>query len=180
MHIGQIIRDDVANGPGIRLSVFVSGCRIHCKGCFQPQTWNFRFGKPYTEQMRTAILDELARPQYDGLTVLGGEPFEPENQPCVLDLLSKAREYHLDRDVWLYSGCTLEELLDPASAHHTDDTVAILDLADVIVAGPFVQEERDITLPWCGSSNQQVIDLVRSRVSGYADIKLWDGSAARM
>lgn len=180
MHIGQIIRDDVANGPGIRLSVFVSGCRIHCKGCFQPQTWNFCFGTPYTEGLRTEILDELGNPQYDGITILGGEPFEPENQPYVLDLLQQVYSRFSDRDVWIYSGCDIHELLDPASSHHTEDTLEILNLADVLVAGPFVESLRNISLPYCGSENQQVIDLHRSRLSQYRDIVLWDDSSARM
>lgn len=170
VHIGQIIKDDVANGPGIRLSVFLSGCRIHCKGCFQPQTWNFCFGHPVTDDMYGDIMNELSRPQYDGITVLGGEPFEPENQPFLLKLLRDLHARYPHMSAWVYSGCTLDELRNPSSAHHTDDTDEILDLIDVLVAGPFELDKKDITLAWCGSSNQKVVDMARTRAASYRKI----------
>lgn len=170
VHIGQIIKDDVANGPGIRLSVFLSGCRIHCKGCFQPQTWNFCFGHPVTTDMYNDIMNELSKPQYDGITVLGGEPFEPENQPFLLKLLHDLYMRYPHMSTWVYSGCTLDELRDPSSTHHTDDTDEILSLIDILVAGPFELDKKDITLAWCGSSNQKVIDMTRTRAASYQKI----------
>lgn len=161
MNIGQIIANDVANGPGIRLSVFVSGCRIHCKGCFQPQTWNFAYGVPFCEDTLRYIVTELEKPQYAGLTLLGGEPFEPENQPCILDILRTLRNAHPEKSIWMYSGCTWEELSGsiPDAAHRTDATDEILSLIDVLVAGPFEIDKKDISLKYRGSSNQQVIDV---------------------
>lgn len=170
VHIGQIIKDDVANGPGIRLSVFLSGCRIHCKGCFQPQTWDFCFGHPVTADMYRDIMDELSKPQYDGITVLGGEPFEPENQPFLLKLLRDLHGRHPHMSAWVYSGCTLDELRNPSSAHRTDITDGILSLIDVLVAGPFELGKKDITLAWRGSSNQKVIDMARTRAASYRKI----------
>lgn len=170
VHIGQIIKDDVANGPGIRLSVFLSGCRIHCKGCFQPQTWDFCFGHPVTADMYRDIMDELSKPQYDGITVLGGEPFEPENQPFLLKLLRDLHGRHPHMSAWVYSGCTLDELCNPSSAHRTDITDGILSLIDVLVAGPFELGKKDITLAWRGSSNQKVIDMARTRAASYRKI----------
>lgn len=172
MHIGQIIKNDVANGPGIRLSLFVSGCRIHCPGCFQPQTWNFEYGKPFDDLIENEIIDILNQPQYDGITILGGEPFEPENQPVVHHLLQRIRTECDNRNVWMYSGCDITDLIDPQSSHHTDLTEEILDMTDVLVAGPFMQCLRDISLPYRGSSNQKVIDLKASRPSYAEPIEL--------
>lgn len=177
-HIGQIIKSDIANGDGIRLSVFLSGCRIHCKGCFQPQTWSFSYGHPVTDELHASILAELAKPQYDGITILGGEPFEPENQPYLKRLVADVRAMDRHRTIWVYSGCDLEELLDDASAHRTGITDEILDGIDVLVAGPFVQSKHDISLHYRGSSNQRVIDMNRTRALGYRTIVDYDPTSA--
>lgn len=164
MNIGQIIANDVANGPGIRLSMFVSGCRIHCKGCFQPQTWDFCYGAPFTDETLRYIIEELGKPQYAGLTILGGEPFEPENQPVLVEILRAVRGSHPEKPVWMYSGCTWDELAGniPDAPHRTAETDELLHLVDVLVAGPFEMDKKDISLRYRGSSNQQVIDVVET------------------
>lgn len=164
MNIGQIIANDVANGPGIRLSMFVSGCRIHCKGCFQPQTWDFCYGVHFTDETLRYIIEELGKPQYAGLTILGGEPFEPENQPVLVEILRAVRGAHPEKSVWMYSGCTWDELAGdiPDAPHRTAETDELLHLVDVLVAGPFEMDKKDISLRYRGSSNQQVIDVAET------------------
>ncbi len=171
MHVGQIITADCANGPGIRLSVFVSGCTNRCKGCFQPQTWAFDFGREYTEAMRDSIIDELKKPFYQGITILGGEPFEFENQPEVAKLIEKIRAEVPDRDIWLYTGFTYDEDLAVGGKRYGEYTERILSNADVVVDGKFVEELKDIRLEFRGSSNQRIIDLKKSR--GCGKVILW-------
>lgn len=163
MYYGQIFNCDVANGPGMRVSLFVSGCRNHCEGCFQPETWDFRYGKPYTRETEKRIF-EMLRPSYiRGLTILGGDPLEPENVPDVWKLVLSVREsYGTTKDIWLYTGYRYEDKIGD------DDwrTGAILDLVDVVVDGPFVQELKDITLRFRGSSNQRLIDVRETKRNG--------------
>ncbi len=171
MHVGQIITADCANGPGIRLSVFVSGCTNRCKGCFQPQTWAFDFGREYTGAMRDSIIDELKKPFYQGITILGGEPFEFENQPEVAKLTEKIRAEVPDRDIWLYTGFTYDRDLAVGGKRYGEYTERILCNADVVVDGKFVEELKDIRLEFRGSSNQRIIDLKKSRDCG--KVVLW-------
>lgn len=173
-NIAQIIRADVANGPGLRVSVFLSGCRIHCKNCFQPQVWAFDYGTPADDNLIHGIIEDVSQPYYQGLSVLGGEPFEPENQDLLLDLVRRTRNACPDKDVWVYTGTTLEQLLDPHDARHTPVTEAILRGIDVLVDGPFVQEEHDIALLYRGSRNQRLIDMRRFWETG--DVHLWGES----
>ncbi len=149
---------DIADGVGVRVTLFVSGCTHHCKGCFQPQTWAFDYGQPFTKETEEQLLSYL-RPSYiRGLTLLGGEPMEPDNQRALLPFLQRVRRELPDKDVWCYSGYTLEELLG-ASRARCEVTDEMLSLIDVLVDGEFVEERRNISLKFRGSENQRLIDL---------------------
>lgn len=166
MYYGEIKNCDVANGEGVRVSLFVSGCTNHCENCFQPETWAFDYGKPFTRETEDALL-ELLRPDFvSGLTLLGGEPFEPENQRVLLPFVRRVREAYPQKTVWAFSGFTLEELLRPGSYAHCEATEELLALLDVLVDGRFVERLKDITLRFRGSSNQRLIDLNRTRAEG--------------
>ncbi len=166
MYVGQIITVDSANGMGIRVSVFVSGCTNHCKGCFQPQTWDFKYGKPYDKATEQFILTELAKDFYQGLTILGGEPFEPENQEAVAGLIRRVRKELPNKDIWIYTGYTYEEDLQPSGRRYTEFTDEILNGADILVDGRFIEELKNITLQFRGSENQRIIDLKKTKICG--------------
>ncbi len=166
MYIGQIITADSANGLGIRVSVFVSGCTNHCKGCFQPQTWDFHYGRPYTAEIEEMIMGELSKSYYDGLTILGGEPFELENQPEVASLIRRVRQELPDRNIWMYTGFTYETDLTPGGCRYIGCTDEILDNIDVLVDGRFIEERKRITLKFRGSENQRIIDMKQTRKTG--------------
>ena len=176
MNVAEIKYRDIANGLGVRVSLFVSGCRHACKGCFNEIAWDFDFGKPYDEETENAILRELAPDYVEGLTLLGGEPFEPENRPELLGLLRRVRRELPGKSVWIYSGFTFEELTGKVpSSGGGEDTSEILSLTDVLVDGRFVFALKDITLRFRGSSNQRIIDVPRSLESG--EVVLWDSSS---
>lgn len=162
MNYGQIYDCDVANGPGMRVSLFVSGCTHHCPGCFNAQTWDFDYGQPYTEQTQTDILNMLDVPYIQGLTILGGEPMEPQNQPQVYDLVKAVRQRFPGKDIWIYSGYTFEELQNPEARCYTANTKDILCSIDVLVDGRFILAEKDVTLAFRGSRNQRVLDVKAS------------------
>ena len=166
MHIGQILKADTANGPGIRLSVFVSGCTNQCKGCFQPQTWDFNYGQKYDSDMEDFIIAELSKDYYHGITILGGEPFEPENQKEVLNLIKRVKNELPAKDIWIYSGCVYDVELMPGGRRYTDFTDAILDNTDILVDGRFIEEQKNITLTFRGSENQRIIDMKETRKTG--------------
>ncbi|WP_294402727.1 anaerobic ribonucleoside-triphosphate reductase activating protein [uncultured Ruminococcus sp.] len=160
MYYGAIKSCDIANGEGVRVSLFVSGCRHGCKNCFNPETWNFSYGTPYTKQTTEQIL-KLLEPSYvQGLTLLGGEPMEPENQPVLLELVQAVRKtYGKSKDIWCYTGCILEtELLSPGS-YRGEVTDALLQEIDVLVDGPFIESQKSLSLPFRGSENQRILHL---------------------
>lgn len=159
MHYGQIYFCDTANGIGMRTSLFVSGCRHHCRECFNPETWDFAYGEPYTDAVEEEILDSLNHDYINGLTVLGGEPMEPENQKVVRRLLTRVKQTLPGKSVWIYSGYTWEELHDRTKNCCTEDTAPILDCTDILVDGEFVLSKKDISLRFRGSSNQRIIDV---------------------
>lgn len=166
MHYGAIKDCDIANGLGVRVTLFVSGCRHHCKGCFQPKTWNFRYGEPYTAEVEERLLAMLAPAHIRGLTLLGGEPFEPENQRELVGLLRRVRAERPGKDVWCYTGYTYEtDLLSPSRAR-CEVTDEMLSMIDVLVDGEFVLEKRNISLAFRGSENQRLIDLKKTRETG--------------
>ena len=152
---------DIANGAGVRTSLFVSGCRLHCKGCFNNGAWSFLAGEPFTTEVEDRVVESLAPAYVDGLTVLGGEPTEPENAQALAPFLERVRAAHPQKGIWLYSGRTWEELTGSGS-HASEDMRRILRTLDVLVDGPFVQELHDIALRFKGSSNQRIIDVPAS------------------
>ncbi len=167
MHIGEIMTADSANGVGIRLTIFVSGCLNHCPGCFQPQTWDFEYGKPYTKEMEDGILQELSHPYYSGLTLLGGDPMELSNQEPLLKLLQRVHAELPDKNIWAYTGYLYDEDLVPGGRRYLPGiTDPYLDLIDILVDGPFIQEQKRITLNFRGSSNQRIIELKKTRQTG--------------
>lgn len=171
MNYSVIKTCDIANGPGCRTVLFVSGCRNHCKNCFQPETWSFDFGQPFTEETTTYILDSL-RPGYiAGLTLLGGEPFEPENQPQVLALVQRVRQELPGKSVWAFSGYTYEQIStgERYCGKVTDD---LLDSLDVLVDGRYEDDKRNLMLRFRGSENQRILDMPATRASG--TVTLWD------
>ena len=159
MNYGHIKYYAVEDGPGCRTAVFVSGCRHHCKGCFQPQTWDFKYGKIFDENVLNEIINSLDNGFVSGLTILGGEPFEPENQPDVNTLVQKAKETHPEKTIWIYTGCMYEDLINKNSKYHTKNTDDILKNIDVLVDGPFILKQRNLMLRFKGSENQRIIDI---------------------
>lgn len=159
MYYGQIKYNDIANGEGVRTSLFVSGCRQYCKECFNPDTWSFTYGSEFTKEVEDKILDSLRPGHISGLSILGGEPMEEENQAGLLPFLRRVKEVYPDKNIWLYSGYLHDRDLIPGGRKHTDYTDEILSLVDVMVDGPFVSELKDIRLKFRGSSNQRIIDL---------------------
>ena len=175
MHYGTIKRFDVANGEGIRTSLFVSGCRNRCKNCFNPETWAFDYGNPFDSAAEEEILNALKNPSVRGLTVLGGEPMEPENQSALLPFIKRVREQFPDKTVWLYTGYLYEELTAPIgqSRVSTEHTIPLLTLVDVMVDGRFIEEEKQLGLRFRGSKNQRIIDMNKTRALG--TVTIWDG-----
>ena len=167
MNFGEIKNCDIANGLGCRVSLFVSGCTHHCKGCFNAQTWDFNFGEKFTEKTENYILD-LLKPSYiRGLSLLGGEPFEPENQKVLLPFLKKVKSLFPDKTVWCYSGYLFEEIVGEKKARCTTDiSKEMLSLIDVLVDGRFIESQKDIRLKFRGSSNQRIIDVQNSLKDG--------------
>ena len=149
MNYGSIRTVDIANGPGVRVSLFVSGCRNHCPGCFQPETWDFDFGEPFTKETEDEVIKALRPSWIQGLSILGGDPMEPENQETLIPFLKRVRAELPDKDVWLYTGYRFESV----------SASPMLDLVDVVVDGPFIEEEKDVSLAFRGSRNQRIIRL---------------------
>lgn len=175
MHYGAIRECDIANGEGVRTSLFVSGCTHCCKGCFQPETWDFSYGREFGDEARAQVLDSLAPDYVDGLTVLGGEPFEPDNQRALVGFMEEVAAAYPQKDIWLYTGDTYEDLTDPASPRRTEVTDRMLATVSVLVDGPFQEGLKDITLRFRGSSNQRIIDMERTRQQG--TVVPWQGDA---
>ena len=163
MYYGNIKKYDIADGPGVRVSLFVSGCRHHCKGCFNSETWDFNYGQPYTEDTEAEILEALKPDYIQGLTLLGGEPFEPENQIELVKLLRKVREVYPNKDVWSYTGFIYDRDLQEGGRAFTEVTEEMLSYIDVLVDGPFIEAERDLTLVFRGSRNQRILKLYEER-----------------
>ena len=156
MNIAQIITNDIANGKGIRLSVFVSGCNIHCEGCFNKIAWDFNYGQKLNDKLLNHIYEELSKSQYDGITILGGEPLDPLNQEGVLNILDKIKD--LKKNVWLYTGYNKENI------PNTEFKDKILKQVDFLVDGPFIEEQKDLVIAFRGSKNQRIIDVKTGNV----------------
>lgn len=166
MNYGMIKKSDIADGIGVRVTLFVSGCTHHCKGCFNEETWSFDYGQPFTEETEDQILEYLKPSYISGLTLLGGEPMEYVNQQALLPFLEKAKERYPDKTIWCYTGYLFEEDLLERMAPKWKITARILELIDVLVDGPFVEEKKDISLVFRGSSNQRIIDVPASLREG--------------
>lgn len=166
MNYGEIKKYDIANGEGVRVSLFVSGCTHQCKGCFNYETWDFRFGKHFTEDTENELLEALNQTFISGFSLLGGEPFEPQNQEVLLPFLRKVKERYPQKNIWCYTGYTLEKDLLSESRARCEYTDEMLSLIDVLVDGEFKEELKDITLAFRGSSNQRIIDVKESLKQG--------------
>ena len=173
MRYGNIKYLAIEDGIGCRTALFVSGCRHHCKNCFQPETWNFDFGKEFTKKVEDEIITSMSHTYVDGITILGGDPFEPENQKALLPFIKRFKKECPDKTIWMYAGSTLEELqTDPH--YHTENTDEILSLIDVLVDGPYIDEKRNLMLPFRGSENQRVLDVPESLKTGHAVLSIYN------
>ena len=172
MNYAQLRPIDVANGPGVRVSLFVSGCTHACPGCFNPEAWDFGYGQPFTGDTAEQVLAALAKPYVKGFSLLGGEPFHPQNQKPVLDLVVQVRARFPDKDIWCYTGYLYEDILAGRVGEYGR---ALLEGLDVLVDGPFVEARKDLTLRFRGSANQRLIDvpasLQRGQVVPWAEIE---------
>ncbi len=177
MYYGEIKKCDIANGEGVRVSLFVSGCTHHCPGCFNEATWDFHYGKEFTEETEKELLDALEPSYINGLSLLGGEPFEPENQKALVPFLRKVKERYPGKNIWCYSGYLYDSQLLSESRARCEYTDEMLSMIDVLVDGRFVESLKDITLVFRGSSNQRIIDVKKSLESG--DVVLWESRIKR-
>ena len=166
MYYGTIKNFDVADGSGCRVSLFVSGCRNHCPGCFNQETWDFHFGREYTVETEKTILQALAPDYIQGLSLLGGDPFEPENQRDLIQLLRRVKTAFPKKDIWAYTGYTLEKLQNAEGHPRCEVTDEMLSMIDILVDGPFVEARKNISLRFRGSENQRIIDLPNTLKSG--------------
>ncbi|MGM9662084.1 MAG: anaerobic ribonucleoside-triphosphate reductase activating protein [Oscillospiraceae bacterium] len=173
MYYGEIKNCDIANGVGVRVTLFVSGCRNRCPGCFQPETWAFDYGRPFTEETEKELLRLLSPSYIGGLTLLGGDPFEPENQRALLPFIRRVREAYPHKTVWAFTGYTWEALHTPGVHPWTEVTEELLSLMDVLVDGPFIEAQKNISLRFRGSENQRLIDVPATRRAG--KVCLWQG-----
>ncbi len=175
MYYSAIKKTDIANGEGVRTSLFVSGCRNRCKNCFNPETWAFDYGAPFTDEVREEIFATFKISVVKGLTVLGGEPMEPENQEGLLPFLREFKARFPDKTLWLYTGNLYEELTGVPGSHPKclPITAEILSYVDILVDGRFIEEEKRLGLRFRGSQNQRIIDMNKTRKTG--EIVIWDG-----
>ncbi|MCR5022431.1 anaerobic ribonucleoside-triphosphate reductase activating protein [Ruminococcus sp.] len=166
MYYGEIKNCDIADGIGVRVSLFVSGCRHHCEGCFNAMTWDFDYGKPFTEETEDQLLEMLSCEYIDGLTLLGGEPMEPENQRVLAPFMRRVKEKYPEKSIWCYTGCVLEDELLHESPWRCECTDEMLSMIDVLVDGRFILAKRNISLGFRGSDNQRIIDLKSTLKTG--------------
>lgn len=171
MNYADIKQYDVANGPGVRVSLFVSGCNHHCKNCFNEVAWDFNYGKPFTEETIDTIIKYLGQSFISGLTLLGGEPMEPVNQKALLPLIRKVRETYKDKSIWCFTGFFFDKDIVGKMADSVPETKELLSYFDVMVDGKFVEALKDVSLRFKGSSNQRTIMVQESLQSG--NIVLW-------
>lgn len=168
MYYGNIKPFSVENGPGVRVSLFISGCTHKCQGCFSADTWNFEYGQPFTEKTEQEILNMLAPDYIAGITLLGGDPTEPVNQKGLLPLLRKIKKELPQKDIWVYSGYVYEDFVAGGRAY-CEATEEFLSYCDVMVDGPFVLSKRNLMLSYRGSENQRIIDIKKTRENGWIE-----------
>ena len=172
MNYATIKSRDIANGPGVRVSLFVSGCTHRCPGCFNEEAWDFNFGQPFTQEVIDRILEDLSPSFVKGLTLLGGEPFDPRNQPSIVELLRQVKAKYPEKSIWAFSGYLFDRDILPGKLGDPDITREYLSYLDVLVDGPFVQAKKNLTLRFRGSENQRLIDVPASLESG--TVVLWE------
>ena len=162
MNYADIKKADIANGLGVRVSVFVSGCNHHCKNCFNEEAWDFNYGKEFTEEQVEQVINELDHPYVSGLSLLGGEPLEHINQKGLLPLVKKVKEKFPEKDIWCYTGFKFDEDVVDKMCKNWEETPELLSYIDVMVDGKFEEDKKDIRLKFRGSSNQRIIDVKKS------------------
>lgn len=167
MNYSVIKKFDISNGPGVRVSLFVSGCTHHCKGCFNPETWSFDFGQEFTADTEEEILEALRPDHIRGLSLLGGEPFEPQNQARLLPFVKRVREAFPKKNIWCYTGYLLDTELLGEHPVHTKDTLPLLQQIDVLVDGVFLEAKKNLNIRFRGSENQRIIDVPHSLATGH-------------
>lgn len=172
MNYSGIIGCDIANGEGVRVSLFVSGCTHHCKGCFNEVAWDFNYGQPFTQETINSILEMLRPPHIKGITLLGGEPFEPQNQPAIVELLRQVKAKYPEKSIWAFSGYLFDKDILAGRLGPWEITKEFLSYLDVLVDGPFVEAKKNLSLRFRGSENQRLIDIPASMKSG--EIVLWE------
>ena len=172
MNYATIKWHDIANGPGVRVSLYVSGCRNRCKNCFNPETWDFNYGQPFDEQVEQKIFEGLKRDYIKGFTLLGGDPFEPENQKVLAPFMKRLRANFPDKSIWCFTGYDFEKDLLTGKKGDFNDTMDILNSLDVLVDGRFVEELKDLKLKFRGSSNPRIILVKESLAKD--EVVLWD------
>ena len=172
MNYCNIKYNDIADGEGVRTTLFVSGCTNRCKGCFQPETWDFSYGEPFTKDVEDKTIESLSPYYIDGLTLLGGEPFEPSNQVALLPFLKRVKERYPEKNIWAFTGFVYDRDLTPGGRKHTHCTDELLSLIDVLVDGPFILEQKSLSLQFRGSANQRVIDMRKTLSTG--QVTIWD------
>ena len=181
MNYATIKNCDIANGPGVRISLFVSGCTHRCKGCFNEVAWDFNYGEPFTEETVEMILKMMAPSYIKGITLLGGEPFEPQNQPALLELVKRIRQNYPEKSIWAFSVYLYEKDILAGRLGDPSITRAFLEHIDVLVDGPFVESLKDLSLRFRGSSNQRLIDVKRSLAEGQTILwEDWQGNRKGM
>lgn len=158
MNYATIKNYDIANGPGVRTSLWVSGCRNRCEGCFNPETWDFKYGEEFTGKTMMELMNLIGNPHVTGLSILGGEPFEPENIETITEICKTAKSIYPNKTIWLWTGYDFEDVMEHP----------VIRYIDVLVDGRFVEDLKDLRLKYCGSSNQRVIDVSKSLERGYA------------
>lgn len=166
MYYSAIKYTDIANGLGVRTVLFVSGCRNRCKGCFQPETWDFHHGEIFDKEAEDAVIESLKPAYIKGLTLLGGDPFEPENQKGLIAFIRRVKKECPDKDIWAYTGYLLDRDLIQGGRVYTEVTEEMLSYIDVLVDGPFVEEKKSLSLKFKGSANQRVLDMDIYRKEG--------------
>lgn len=178
MNYGNIKKCDIANGEGVRVSLFVSGCTHHCKGCFNSETWDFNYGKPFTADTEQEIIDDLSYEYINGLSLLGGEPFEKQNQRVLLPFIKKVKKIYPNKTIWCYTGYTFDKDLIKNGCAYCECTDEMIGLIDILVDGEFIEDLKDISLSFRGSSNQRIIDIKRFLAEN--KICLWQNSSKKL
>lgn len=170
MHYCELKFDDIANGPGIRVTLYVSGCTHRCKNCFNEVSWDFMAGEPFTEETIDKIINAMNSPYVQGLTLLGGEPFEHSNQIGLIPLVKKVKEIYKNKDIWCFTGYLFDDDIMNRMYNEWPETQELLSYIDVLVDGPFVEEKKSLMLKFKGSSNQRTIDVQKSLKTGSVEI----------